>query len=176
MDGSGVTQSSGGGGGTVNCQFYAQGNLPVPNIGNDEVFELIPVPQVSSDAYAIRSMNYSSSFLRIDGSGVTQSSGGGSGKVNCQFYASGSYPTSVNDFELLVLGQVNIGGATHYYIRSGPFQSAFLRMDGSEVTQSEGAGSGTVNCQFYAVGTAPNSVADFELFNIIPLQNYPGPW
>jgi hypothetical protein len=63
-----------------------------------------------------------------------------------------------------------------YYIRSGPFQNVFLRIDGSNVTQSEDAGSGTVNCQYYASGATPGSAQDYELFNIIPLKNYAGPW
>jgi uncharacterized protein YodC (DUF2158 family) len=176
IDGSNVTQSEGGGGGTVNCQFYPQGIVPVPNIGNDEVFELIPIPGVNN-GFAIRSVNYSSAFLRIDGSNVTQFEGSGSGVVNCQFYSSGSYPTSGLDYELLIIGvpTMPVIQPDVYYIRSGPFPNAYLRMDGSTVTQSQGAGSGIVNCQYYS-NTGPGSAQAYELFKIIPLQSYGGPW
>jgi len=48
MDGSNVTQYQGAGSGTVNCQFYAPGTLPVPEIGNLEAFELIRYPMLGS--------------------------------------------------------------------------------------------------------------------------------
>ena len=97
-------------------------------------------------------------------------------RLTVMLFLQEKYPSNINFCELLIIGRVNLGGTTYYYIRSGLFQSAFLRMDGSQVTQFRGAGSGTVDCQYYAVGTAPNSVNDDELFRIIPLQNYPGPW
>jgi hypothetical protein len=166
MNGSGVTQPVGAGGGIVNCQYYAPGSLPVPNIGVDEVFELIPLSTVSN-GFGLRSMNFASAFLRIDGSRVTQPSGTGSGTVNCQFYLSGEYPTSSSDYELLIVEQVP--GATFYSIRSNLFPDVFLRIDGSSVTQFQGAGSGVVNCQFYPTGQAPNSASDYEVFNIVNL-------
>jgi hypothetical protein len=47
-------------------------------------------------------------------------------------------------------------------------RSVFLRMDGSNVTQNEGGGSGTVNCQFYQPGTRPvPEVGNFEAFELI---------
>ena len=55
-------------------------------------------------------------------------------------------------------------------INSVRFPNAFLRIDGSNVTQSEGAGSGTINCQYYLPGTTPSSIGDYEVFNIIYLQ------
>ncbi len=100
MDGSNVTQSEDAGTGTVNCQFYEPGRLPIPNIGNNEVFELIPLGELSTGpGYAIRSLNYPQAFLRMDGSDVTQSEGAGSGTVNCQFYATGG-PQSIDDYEV----------------------------------------------------------------------------
>jgi hypothetical protein len=178
MDGSNVTQFQGEGSGTVNCQFYRDGDFPIPNIGNNEVFELIPL---SGDdlIFGIRSLNYPTAFLRIDGSNVTQFQGGGSGTVNCQYYSSGTYPNEGQTFELLLLGRgVIIQNVQYYYIQSGSFLelgNVFVRMDGSKVTQSDPGGSGTVNCQFYAGGT-PVSVQDYELFKFIPLTSYPGPW
>jgi hypothetical protein len=79
INGSNVTQSEDGGSGIVNCQFYQQGSVPIPNIGNSghigniEVFELIAIPEVPNNGFAIRSLNYPSAFLRIDGSNVAQS-------------------------------------------------------------------------------------------------------
>ena len=63
MDGSNVTQYQGGGSGTVNCQFYAPGTLPVPEIGNLEAFELI---SIANAGVAIRSVNFPNAFLRLD--------------------------------------------------------------------------------------------------------------
>jgi phospholipase C len=171
MDGSNVTQFQGEGSGTVNCQFYERGSLPNSKPGNYEAFELIPIPGAPGGGFAIRSLNFLSAFLRIDGSNVTQSQGGGSGTVNCQYYNSPwNYP-AVGDWEFLILRQVIISNLPRdvYYIRSGPFQNVFLRIDGSNVTQSQGGGSGTVNCQYYSSGTSPESVQDYELFYIIPL-------
>jgi hypothetical protein len=44
------------------------------------------------------------------------------------------------------------------------FPNAFLRIDGSGITAWQGAGVGTVNCQYYSPGTLPNNLADFEVF------------
>ena len=69
-----------GGSGTVNCQYYEQPgglyqfNYPIPDIGNDEVFELIPLAEIEGGygGYEIRSLSSPQAFLRIDGSNVTQ--------------------------------------------------------------------------------------------------------
>jgi hypothetical protein len=176
MDGSGVSQFESGGSGTVNCQFYAQGFLPSPNIGYDEVFELIPLGELSTgQGYAIRSLNYPQAFLRIDGSGVTTQSGNGSGTVNCQYYRGGTYPqNNSTDYEHFLIGPPSVLAtpsepAGLYSISSGAFPGVFLRMDASNVNQFESAGSGTVNCQYYNPGDGPSSAADYEVFNIIYL-------
>jgi len=177
MGASNVTRSEGGGSGTVNCQYYDQSkgpNYPSPNIGNDEVFELIPLGGLSTGpGYAIRSLNYPQAFLRIDGSNVTQFEGAGSGVVNCQYYSGGSYPqNNSSDDEHFIIASAVLATESHptyYYIQSGRFQNAFLRIDGSNVTQSEATGSGTVNCQNYP-GTTPSSIEDDEVFNIIYLK------
>jgi phospholipase C len=172
MDGSNVTQFQGEGSGTVNCQFYERGTLPnSSDPGNYEVFNLFPIPGAPSGGFAIYSANFRSAFLRIDGSNVTQFQAGGSGTINCQYYNSPwMYPT-VGDYEFLILTQVIVRNLPQdvYYIRSGPFQNVFLRIDGSSVSQSQGGGSGTVNCQYYSSGTSPESDQDDELFYIIPL-------
>ena len=173
MDGSNVTQSEERGSGTVNCQFYAQG-FPSPNIGNNEVFELIPLGELSTgQGYAIRSLNYPQAFLRMDGSGVTTQSGNGSGTVNCQYYPGGTYPQNNSlDDEHFIIGISVLATLTEpnlYSIGSGLYPGVFLRMDGSNVNQFEGAGSGTVNCQYYSTGN-PSSADDYEVFKIIYLQ------
>jgi uncharacterized protein YodC (DUF2158 family) len=173
MDGSNVTQSEGGGSGTVNCQFYESGQLPIPNIGNDEVFELIPLGELSTGpGYAIRSLTRPQAFLRMDGSNVTQFEGAGSGTVNCQYYFGGDYPSNnSSDSEHYIISLSVLATQSHgnyYSIIWGRDTQVFLRMDGSQVTQFEAGGSGTVNCQYYGTG-GPQSANDYEVFNIIYL-------
>jgi uncharacterized protein YodC (DUF2158 family) len=164
IDGSKVTAFNGAGSGTVNCQFYAAGTEPQSAAGNDEVLQLVPL--ASGLAFGIQSVNSPRAYLRIDGSKVTAFNGAGSGTVNCQFYAAGSEPGvgGGNDesFEL-----VPIAGSAAYAIRSISWPKAYLRIDGSKVTAFNGAGSGTVNCQFYAAGSEPQVVAgNLECFYI----------
>jgi hypothetical protein len=169
IDGSNVTQFQGAGSGTVNCQFYAPGTAPVPEIGNLEAFELISIPNVGS---AIRSVNFPNAFLRLDGSGVTASQGAGVGTVNCQYYSSGTYPNSQADFEVFeVLNLLESAPAIKdiQSLKSIAFPQVFLRIDGSNVTQYQGGGSGTVNGQFYPPGGEPNSPNDYETLKIIYL-------
>jgi hypothetical protein len=169
IDGSNVTQFQGAGSGTVNCQFYAPGAVPVPEIGNFEAFELISIPNVG---VAIRSVNFPNAFLRLDGSGVTASQGTGVGTVNCQYYSSGTYPDSQSDYEVFEL--LNLLASTPFEeddiqsLKSTAFPQVFLRIDGSNVTQFQGGGSGTVNGQFYPSGE-PNSPNDYETLKIIYL-------
>lgn len=73
MDGRTVTQFAGAGGGIVNCQFGAFGW---------EKFRLVAQ---GNGTVAIESVQFPNVFLRMDGSGVTQFTGPGSGTVNCQF-------------------------------------------------------------------------------------------
>jgi len=170
-----------GGSGTVNCQYYEQPgglyqfNYPIPDIGNDEVFELIPLAEIEGGygGYEIRSLSSPQAFLRIDGSNVTQYDVAGSGTVNCQYYSPGSYPQYYSsDYE-----HVNIGSyypspwftePVYYYIQSARFQNSFLRIDGSNVMQFGVTGSGTVNCQYYDYSMAQTPSGDaWELLNII---------
>jgi phospholipase C len=90
MDGSAVNQFNVNGSGTVNCQYYAQGTQPQAGNGNDEVFQLVAIPD--SPAFAIRSMNYPNAYLRVASANVTAFKGSGSGAVNCQYYAPGTQP------------------------------------------------------------------------------------
>jgi hypothetical protein len=169
IDGSNVTQFQGGGSGTVNCQFYPPGTVPVPEIGNLEAFELISIPNVGS---AIRSVNFPNAFLRLDGTGVTASQGAGVGTVNCQYYSSGTYPNSQSDwevFDLLNLLESTPAIEDIQSLKSTAFPQVFLRMDGSTVNGPSGVGSGTVNGQFYPSGEEPNSPTDYETLKIIYL-------
>lgn len=170
-----------GGIGTVNCQFYSAGQLPVPSIGNWEVFELIPIPEIPNNGWAIRSFNFPEFFLRIDGSNVTQFQGGGSGIVNCQYYGPGAYP-SLNDYESLLIftptqfAPPNSESPIMCTIQ-GNFPGVYLRMDGSGTDESQSNGSGIVNCQYYdPSGPGPQSTSDYELFQINILSSYRGPF
>jgi hypothetical protein len=168
IDGSNVTQFEARGSGTVNCQFYAPGTVPFPGSGNLEALELISIPSVGS---VIRSAAFPNVFLRLDASGVTASQGVGVGTVNCQYYPEGTYPNSQSDwevFEHIILestpGREDVGS-----LKSSAFPQVFLRMDGSNVTQFEVGGSGTVNGQFYPSSGEPKSPNDYETLKIIHL-------
>lgn len=135
MNGSGVTQHLTTGGGIVNCQF---GHLDF------EAFDIIPVgmaPSLAINAgqktipFAVRSREFGT-FLRMDGSEVTQFVVGGSGTVNCQFDVGTS-----EVFNFVPRGE-------QFFIRSVQFRQANLRMDGSGVSVGTANGGGKVNCQF----------------------------
>ncbi len=105
MDGSTVNQFNVNGSGTVNCQYYPQGSQPQAGNGNDEVFELVAIPD--SPAFAIRSMNYPNAYLRVAGAEVTSFRGSGSGSVNCQYYAPGTQPQwAAGNFEAFYISAV----------------------------------------------------------------------
>ena len=125
MAGNGVTETSGPGGGTVNCQFGAN---------SYEKFELIGQPD---GTFAIASVEFKNVFLRMAGNGVTESSGPGGGTVNCQF--------GVGAYEKFYIVPQDEGTIA---IASQAFPGVFLRMAGNGVTEQSGPGGGTVNCQF----------------------------
>jgi hypothetical protein len=92
----------------------------------------------------------------LDGSNVTQPNDGGSGTVNCQYYAEGTEPEPGNgSYEVFQL--VPIPGSLVFAIRSVTFADAYLRLDGSRDTSWRGSGGGIVNCQYYAQGNQPTS-------------------
>jgi hypothetical protein len=70
------------GNGTVNCQFYPQGSLPEDKGGNDEIFQIVPLP--GRPVFAIQSANPNSpnTYLSMDGSKLTAWQGRGGGKVS----------------------------------------------------------------------------------------------
>ena len=90
MDTSAVTASNSNGSGTVNCQFYAADTAPQAEPGNDEAFELVPIPD--SPVFGIRSLSNPNVYLRLNGTEVQAYRGNGGGSVNCQFYADGAHP------------------------------------------------------------------------------------
>ena len=127
LDGSGVTQPVGPGGGVCNCQFGA---------GPYETYNLINNPDgtVSFGATAFPNV-----FLRLDGAGVTKPADNGGGKANAQ-YTAGPY----EKFRLVN----NSDGSQS--IASTAFANVFLRMDGRGVNAPVGPGGGIVNAQYTA--------------------------
>ncbi|KAE8148640.1 hypothetical protein BDV25DRAFT_157921 [Aspergillus avenaceus] len=89
---------------------------------------------------SIESKRFPGSFLRIDGRGVEEFTGSGSGIVNAQ--------TRVGSYETLII--VNHPEDNTFSILSSVFTNTYLRLDGSEVSSDERypSGAGTVNCQF----------------------------
>jgi uncharacterized protein YodC (DUF2158 family) len=77
-----------GGTGTVNCQYYSQGSQPEAVEGNDEVFQIVPIP--GSPVFAIQSANPDSpnAYLSMDGSKMDEWLGRGGGKVSRQSFAA----------------------------------------------------------------------------------------
>jgi phospholipase C len=138
MDGNGVTALTGSGGGTVNCQFGAH------------AWEQFTLEQQSDGTVTIASSAFPNVHLRMDGNGVTATTGSGGGTVNCQF---GAYA-----WERFTLQQQSDGTVA---IASAAFANVHLRMDGNGVTAFTGSGGGTVNCQF--------GVGAWERFVIEPL-------
>ena len=127
MDGTGITEPSGVGGGAVNCQN---------SVGPFEKFRLVPQ---EGESYALESVEFKNVFLRIDGADVTEFEAAGAGAVNCQFGAG-----AFERFKLSPEGQDSVA------IGSVQFPNVFLRMDGHSAVVFNPAGSGIVNCQFGA--------------------------
>jgi phospholipase C len=125
----------------------------------------------------IRSADNPSAYLRVDGSKVSGFNGGGSGTVNCQYYGPGSEPQSEkgND-EVFLLVPISgpLADDSTFAIRSVASTNAYLRVDGSAVTQSNSNGSGTVNCQYYAAGTQPEAAqGNDEAFELVAIPESP---
>ena len=79
----------------------------------------------------IESVQFPNVFLRLDATGVKNGDGAGVGKVNCQFTAG--------PYEKFILRAF---GPDLFSIESLQFPNVVLRMDGSQVTSFQGAGSG----------------------------------
>ena len=114
----------------------------------------------------IRSAINPAIHLRMDASGTQN--GGIGGKVNCQYYAADTQPhyvkTNEEVFELVSLSD----GV--FAIHSAGVPNVFLRMDGSAVTQFNGNGSGTVNCQ---LGMSGPTFQDTGVFQLVSIPNSP---
>jgi hypothetical protein len=124
MDGAGVA-ASGGGSGTVNCQFCPQ------------AFERFRIEPQLDGTVAIASVQFPGVFLRMDGTGVTAHSASGGGTVNCQ--------VGVGSLEKFRIEPQPDGTVA---IASVQFPGVYLRMDGTNVTAPSANGTGLVNCQF----------------------------
>jgi phospholipase C len=129
MDGSNLTRFDPSGGGTVNCQFGAQG------------FERLKLVFIGASVVLIGSSEFPNVFLRMDATGLTDFTDAGGGTVNCQFGAL--------EFETFLMESPGDGTVA---FRSDRFPKAFLRMDGTGVTRFSDAGGGTVNGQ---IGAGP---------------------
>jgi len=124
------------------------------------IFSNAVTAQLSGLTYAIESIQFSGVYLRMDGSGCTSMTGPGCGTVNAQ-YTQGPY-------EEFILHQ-NADG--YWGIESKQFPNAYLRMDGSGCTASNGAGEGSVNAQYYASGS---DTGGYEEYEIVQLSNPDG--
>jgi Papain-like cysteine protease AvrRpt2 len=93
---------------------------------------------VGETPITIQSTYFSNVFLRMDGTGVTGTTAGGT--VNCQYGSSEKERYKI---------RAQSDGT--YCFESAAFPNVYLRMDGAGVTTT-GPGGGTVNCQ---VGVGP---------------------
>jgi hypothetical protein len=77
-----------GGTGTVNCQYYSEGSQPEAVEGNDEVFQIVPIP--GSPVFAIQSANPDTpnAYLSMDGSRMYSWQDRGDGIVSSQILDS----------------------------------------------------------------------------------------
>ena len=91
LDGSGMTQFVGSGGGVVNCQWSG---IPARS------YESFILKKEHNGSYYFRSVAFPHCYIHLDGSGVTSSVGSGGGVVNCQYYDSGKKPLSYEHFFL----------------------------------------------------------------------------
>jgi len=132
MDGSGVTASTGTGGGAVNCQF-----------GSPGAYEKFKARKQADGTYSFESAAFPNVYLRMDGSGVTAQTVSGGGTVNCQFNANGG---AYERFKL------NAQADGSFSFESAAFPNVYLRMDATGLTAPAGAGGGLVNAQFNANG------------------------
>ncbi|KAI9782562.1 MAG: hypothetical protein M1839_004806 [Geoglossum umbratile] len=97
---------------------------------------------------SIRSATFPSTYLRLDGRGITKFNNSGSGRVDCQSY--------VGSYEILKLDKHS---DNTFGIRSATFANVYLRLDAEKFKKSSGKGGGNVNCQFGA--------ADYENFRFV---------
>ena len=94
LDGTGINQFLGSGGGTVNCQYGAN------------IYETFYLKEEDKPGvYSIVSAAFPHCRIRVHGQGVTKLSGPGGGTVNCQYYDNVTSPAmdlekiEISDFE-----------------------------------------------------------------------------
>ena len=146
-DGTDVNKFEGAGSGIINCQYKP--------LGSWETFFVYPVEVTPSLAveqtYIVVLQNYywQNTFLRLDGSDMTQFTWNGGGVVNCQW--SG---VPAQSYESFILKQERNGS---YFFRSVAFPHCYIRLDGNGVTSHTDYGGGVVNCQYYDLDRKPLS-------------------
>ena len=147
-DASGFSSTTGSGGGIINCQYTPPGAY--------EKFFIYPVEMIRFDfpyKVVIRSAQWHNIFIRMDASYMTKFNSSGGGIVNCQYDAF-TYETFY--FKKWCDDVITF--------RNYAFPHCYIRLDGTKVTSSQGAGSGTVNCQYYDDITSPPK--DWEKFRV----------
>ncbi len=136
-DASDVKESTGPGGGTVNCQCTPPQSW--------EQFYVIPLempPTLVKQPIrnvVIESAEWENVFLRLEAKEMTEFRSSGGGKVNLQFGAK-----SFEKFILKEEGPNNV-----YSIISAAFPHCRIRVNGAGVTSWLDPGSGSVNCQYF---------------------------
>ncbi|XP_064383454.1 uncharacterized protein LOC135332067 [Halichondria panicea] len=151
-DASDVKESTGPGGGTVNCQYKP------PQCW--EQFYVIPLEMPPSlvkqpiRKVVIESAEWKNAFLRLEDKQMTEFRSCGGGKVNLQFGAM-----SYEQFILKEEGPDDV-----YSIVSIVFPHCRIRVDGKRVTSWLASGSGTVNCQYFGDVNVP--AKEFEKIQI----------
>ena len=124
-DGSGVTEHVPSGGGTVNCQYKPPGPF--------EKFYFCPVEvtpslaPVSHCKVEIQSTNFSDTFIRLDGRGMSHFEGDGRGMVNYCHFTAGLY-------ERFCL-QPESNGC--YSFRSVQFPHCYIRLGGEKFSHGQ---------------------------------------
>jgi hypothetical protein len=126
MDGRGLTQFSGTGGGVVNTQYGALTG-----------FERFYIKSLPDGTYSIESLAFPNIFLRMDANSLGTNTTGGT--VNAQYGPPG--PTGATYEKFLITKNTN----GTYTITSTVNTSLHLRLDGRGVTQFAGNGAGVVN-------------------------------
>lgn len=131
MDGEGVTEFTGSGGGNVRTQVY---------VGTYETFTM---EENTDGTVSFRSTVHNSIYLRLDGANVTAGSTVAGGVVNCQF--------SSRPYEKFIIRRKTVPAGTYsgiVGIESAAFPGRFLRLTGNG-GEFNVQGSMTSNEEFY---------------------------
>ncbi|GAB3843688.1 hypothetical protein GCM10028822_00120 [Hymenobacter terrigena] len=137
LDGTTVKKFATTGSGTANAQFGSR------------AWEKFRITRQPDGNFTIESVAFPNVFLRLDGTDVNKFEGAGAGTVNGQFGAR-----AWEQFRIVQQSD------NTFTIESVYFPDVFLRLDGRNITQFDGAGAGDANCQFGAFS--------WESFRLIP--------